>query len=76
MRSGRTIRMPKSALAKSGVVKGRETAQREVDDRRRMLVATEDLALLREAGVYEYRHPLSDAVAYERPSGDRRRSEG
>jgi Domain of unknown function (DUF4041)/Meiotically up-regulated gene 113 len=32
---------------------------------RKTLVTTEDLALLQEAGVYEYRHPLSDAVAYE-----------
>jgi hypothetical protein len=29
------------------------------------LVVTEDLAMLQEAGVYQYRHPLSDAVAYE-----------
>ena len=27
------------------------------------LVLTEELALLQEVGVYEYRHPLSDAVA-------------
>lgn len=32
---------------------------------RKNLVTTEDLALLQETGVYEYRHPLSDAVAYE-----------
>jgi hypothetical protein len=30
------------------------------------IVATEDLALLQEAGVYHYRHPLTDAVAYEK----------
>jgi hypothetical protein len=29
------------------------------------IVATEDVALLQEAGVCKYRHPLSDAVAYE-----------
>lgn len=32
---------------------------------RRTIVVAEDLALLQEAGVYQYRHPLSDAVAYE-----------
>lgn len=33
----------------------------------RLLVAeTEDLALLQEAGVYHYRHPLTDAVAYQK----------
>jgi Domain of unknown function (DUF4041) len=30
------------------------------------LVQTEELALLQEVGVYKYRHPLSDAVAYEK----------
>lgn len=30
-----------------------------------VIVATEELALLQAAGVYKYRHPLSDAVAYQ-----------
>lgn len=38
----------------------------EFEDARKAVVATEDLALLQEAGVYHYRHPLTDAVAYER----------
>lgn len=29
------------------------------------VVVTEETALLQEAGVYEYRHPLSDSVAYQ-----------
>lgn len=29
------------------------------------IVQTEDVALLQEVGVYEYQHPLSDAVAYK-----------
>jgi seryl-tRNA synthetase len=36
---------------------------------RHSIVATEELALLQEAGVYHYRHPLSDAVAYEERLG-------
>jgi hypothetical protein len=32
---------------------------------RQQVVVTEDTALLQEAGVYEYRHPLDDAVAYQ-----------
>ena len=32
---------------------------------RRSIVATEDVALLQEVGIYRYRHPLTDAVAYE-----------
>lgn len=32
---------------------------------REEIVDAEDIALLQEAGVYEYQHPLSDAVAYK-----------
>ncbi|NDU73823.1 DUF4041 domain-containing protein [Actinomadura sp. DSM 109109] len=32
---------------------------------RTSIVETEDLALLQEAGVYEYQHPLADVVAYK-----------
>jgi uncharacterized protein YgiM (DUF1202 family) len=44
----------------------RAAAEKELDDLRKMIVVTEDIALLQEAGVYRYRHPLTDAVAYER----------
>jgi hypothetical protein len=33
---------------------------------RRATVETEELVLLQEAGVYKYRHPLTDAVAYQK----------
>ncbi|MDX8148684.1 DUF4041 domain-containing protein [Lentzea sp. BCCO 10_0061] len=39
--------------------------QAEVDTWRSQLVETRDLALLQEVGVYEYAHPLDDAVAYK-----------
>ncbi|GLZ77438.1 hypothetical protein Afil01_22450 [Actinorhabdospora filicis] len=32
---------------------------------KRQVVATEDIAVLQEAGIYEYSHPLEDAVAYK-----------
>lgn len=32
---------------------------------RQQVVVTEETALLQEAGVYEYQHPLSDAMAYQ-----------
>jgi hypothetical protein len=38
----------------------------ELEEVRKSIVATEDLAMLQEAGVYHYRHPLTDAVAYEK----------
>jgi hypothetical protein len=36
----------------------------QLDEARKSIVETEDLALLQEAGIYRYRHPLTDAVAY------------
>ena len=32
---------------------------------RQQIVVTEEVALLQEAGIYQYRHPLTDAVAYQ-----------
>jgi hypothetical protein len=37
----------------------------EVAQARARIVETEEIALLQEAGVYEYQHPLADAVAYK-----------
>lgn len=55
------------------IVRKRETELKEiallkaqVADLRKAIVNTEDLAILQEAGVYHYRHPLTDAVAYEK----------
>ncbi|WKU07164.1 DUF4041 domain-containing protein [Micromonospora sp. HUAS LYJ1] len=46
-----------------------EAQKAELDRRlrglRQQIVVTEETALLQEAGVYQYRHPLSDAVAYQ-----------
>ncbi len=41
------------------------TLRAKLDDVRQAIVLTEDLAILQEADIYEYSHPLSDAVAYE-----------
>lgn len=40
-------------------------ASMQLDEARKAIVATEDLALLQEAGIYRYRHPLTNAVAYQ-----------
>jgi hypothetical protein len=42
------------------------SAKTQLEEVRKLIVATEDLALLQEVGVYHYRHPLTDAVAYEK----------
>lgn len=39
--------------------------ERRLDELRRQVVVTEERALLQEVGVYQYQHPLSDAVAYQ-----------
>ncbi|PWR11147.1 DUF4041 domain-containing protein [Micromonospora acroterricola] len=39
--------------------------ERQLRDLSQQVVVTEEAALLQEAGVYDYRHPLSDAVAYQ-----------
>lgn len=47
-----------AAIALDGVTRLLHAAQERI-------VKTEDIELLQEAGVYHYRHPLTDAVAYE-----------
>lgn len=37
----------------------------EITRLRREVIVTEETSLLQEVGIYEYRHPLSDAVAYQ-----------
>jgi len=41
-----------------------QALQTQFEEVRKSIVDTEEVALLQEAGVYQYRHPLSDAVAY------------
>lgn len=41
-------------------------ASTQLDEARKAIVVTEELALLQEVGIYRYRHPLTDAVAYQR----------
>lgn len=36
-----------------------------IEQLQRSIVVTEEMAMLQEVGVYEYRHPLSDAAAYQ-----------
>ena len=49
-----------AALRAEAAEVGERTARAQAQ-----VVVTEDLAVLQEAGVYDYRHPLSDAVAYQ-----------
>jgi hypothetical protein len=51
---------------KSDAATALAAVQRQYADTRRSIVETEDLVLLQEVGIYKYRHPLTDAVAYEK----------
>lgn len=42
-----------------------KTLKTQIVEARRAIVETEETALLQEVGIYKYRHPLTDAVAYE-----------
>ena len=44
--------------------------QQRLDELRQQVVVTEEKALLQEVGVYQYQHPLSDAVAYQEALAD------
>jgi hypothetical protein len=41
------------------------SAQSELQEIRTQIVETQEIALLQEAGIYEYRHRLADSVAYK-----------
>ncbi len=43
-----------------------EEARNKLREVRRDIVETDEIALLQEAGIYRYRHPLTDVVAYEK----------
>ena len=42
-----------------------ESLAARLEAMRQQVVVTEETALLQEVGVYQYRHPLTDAVAYQ-----------
>jgi hypothetical protein len=42
-----------------------EAVNAKLAEAQKAIVATEDVTMLQEAGVYQYSHPLSNAVAYE-----------
>ena len=55
---------------KSEAAAALEAVKRKVKEAHQSIVATDDLALLQEVGIYHYRHPLTDAVAYEKALAD------
>jgi hypothetical protein len=43
-----------------------QEANRQLSAARKAIVETDETALLQEVGIYKYRHPLTDSVAYEK----------
>lgn len=58
-------RLNEFELEKADTVETLNGLKRKVKEAHHSLVSTDDLALLQDVGVYQYRHPLSDAVAYQ-----------
>jgi hypothetical protein len=54
------LRLQRAQVDGTAALRDLELQHEEI---RKAIVATEDVALLQQAGVYEYRHPLTDAVA-------------
>lgn len=55
----------KSRAEASALAAQLQTVQGELAAARSKIVETDEIALLQEVGVYHYRHPLDDAVAYQ-----------
>ena len=73
----RTRLLSEVALCESDIAGQRATAKAEEDKLRqrlkelqRSIVLTDETGVLQESGVYKYRHPLGEAVKYERRLGD------
>jgi len=47
------------------IIQEREALQKQIDEAKQTIVETRETALLQEVGIYDYRHPLSDAVSYQ-----------
>ncbi|WP_024574478.1 MULTISPECIES: DUF4041 domain-containing protein [unclassified Afipia] len=58
-------RLNEFELEKADAAEALDVLKRKIKEAHHSLVSTDDLALLQDVGVYQYRHPLSDAVAYQ-----------
>lgn len=50
---------------RSELARQKAALQREITDLKQRIVKTQETEILQEVGIYEYRHPLSDSVAYK-----------
>src|SRR6185437_15047086 len=50
---------------REAAIRDAASATRQLREIRAQIVATDEISALQEVGIYEYRHPLQDAVAYK-----------
>ena len=60
-----TLRQSEASQGLSDARHQIESARSELHQIRQQIVETQEVALLQEAGIYEYRHRLADSVAYK-----------
>lgn len=65
LNTGLKLLQAKHVKVMEGFEQQKTAAQASIASLRQTVAETRELALLQEAGVYEYRHPLTDAVAYQ-----------
>lgn len=53
------------ATMRSELTQQKESLERQIAELKQRVVTTEEAEILQEVGIYEYRHPLSDSVAYK-----------
>ncbi|MGY3621537.1 DUF4041 domain-containing protein [Bradyrhizobium sp. USDA 10063] len=53
------------ASERASIEQERAVLQKQISDARQTIVETREIALLQEAGIYEYNHPLREVVGYE-----------
>ncbi|MCP3468441.1 DUF4041 domain-containing protein [Bradyrhizobium sp. CCGUVB23] len=54
------------AQARADIAAEQAALRKEVEEARQTIVETRETALLQEIGIYDYRHPLTDTLAYKK----------
>ena len=64
-REQQTLEVARAQARLDDLARQQAEAMSRLKSAREQVVVTEETALLQEAGIYRYRHPLTDAVAYQ-----------
>jgi hypothetical protein len=69
----RKLELEREIAEQAGILEGEKaeaaaalgTARKQLKEAHKSIVMTDEFALLQEVGIYQYRHPLTDVVAYQ-----------